>query len=156
MSLPTQYQEYYVYAHIDPDTQECVYIGHGKGPRAWHYGTYRGTTENKSYGARKESHSRWCEKRIEKGYLPNDWVIILDKNLSKADACSFEQELIREKNPVYNSPLGEKLLKMNMEDIEIAKEMREAGYSYNSISNELEIPTMTIWRTLNGKNKNQL
>lgn len=41
---------YYVYYHVDPDTKDIVYVGHGYKSRAWIHGT------SSKYGVRSTEH----------------------------------------------------------------------------------------------------
>ena len=89
------------------------------------------------------------------GYIPTDWVEVTDKGLTKSDACILEQELIRKHAPTFNAAMGKKLLKLSKRSVETAKRLRlEYKLSYSKIADKLNSSTMTIWRALNGKNKN--
>jgi hypothetical protein len=151
MTLPTQYQEYYVYAHKDPDTGEIVYIGHGRGSRAWHFNSYRRRTTDTS---RDKEHNDWASSLIQEGFLPCDFVVVLCRNLSKSDACKVEQQLIRKQQPRFNKSLGKSLLKFNEDDVAFMHTLRMYGMSFNKIAKEMGASTMTVWRTLTGANKN--
>ena len=132
---------------------EIVYVGHGTNERAW-----RCTTLNEqktaNYGHRSSDHTAWCQDLIRRGWLPSDWVQIVERNLDKSAACIEEQRLVRLYRPKFNQPLGEKLLKIKGEILSEAKRLREQGLSYLDIGREIGFSTMAIWRALNGKNKN--
>ena len=148
-----QYQKiHYVYQHVHPETRETVYVGHGCKSRAWIMGTSLKAVGK--YGHRKVDHQEWLEARTAEGYVATDWVVILAQGLSKKEACSLEQEYIRKITPVYNDLLGLKLLKLSADVVVIAHRLRDTGLSYKNIAEELQSSTMTVWRALNGKNKN--
>lgn len=72
---------FYVYAHLDPSSNEVRYIGKGKDRRAW------------SFSHRKGHHGNWINKLKKLGLKPI--VQILFKNLSEEDAFKKEKELIK-------------------------------------------------------------
>ena len=87
-------QKYYVYAHINPKTDEIFYIGKGEGQRAWS----------------KNRESYWQEyvKSIGGGYTVK---ILLDK-LTEVKALDYETEsLLEYKDTVINKdmPIGIKI-----------------------------------------------
>ncbi len=139
---------YYVYWHIDPNTDEVVYIGHGCKGRAWTHGS-------RKTALRSQEHLDWLEEKNNQNFLPTDFVFILLKNLTKNEACAEEQNLIRTYNPRFNKPLGKSLLKINSEDFELIQELRSNGLSYKKISEETGFSTMTVFRVLNNKNRNK-
>lgn len=148
-TLPTDYQAfiYYVYKHTDPRTGELLYIGHGCRGRAWIHGS-------KLTCLRSQSHLDHLESMIQDGFNPCDWVDLIHSGISKEDACKKEQELIRLLKPKYNKPQGLALLKMTLEQLDLCKELRKNGLSYQSIANETGLSAMTVYRGLNGQTKN--
>lgn len=140
----TKYQEYYVYTHQDPNSDEVVYVGHGKGSRAWHFGkTNRG-----------EDHHLWALLLFEQGFLPHEFTVIENRGLTKSDACIIEQQMIRELRPAFNKPMGLHCLKFTPELQEAARDLRVQGLSYAKIADELGLSTMTIYRGLTGGTHN--
>ena len=133
---------YYVYYHHDDG--EIVYIGHGYRDRAWCL----------QQNTRSREHISWADRQMETGKLPTDFVEIYMQGLTKSEACLREQEEIRRHKPLFNRPLGEKLLKVKGDVLVKAKELRASGLFYNQIAQELGISTMSIWRALNGRTKN--
>jgi hypothetical protein len=92
--------KYYVYQHIDPDTQQVVYIGKGCGGRAWDVTRCR--SQNKD-------HQDWMVSLCQKGFVPSDWVIICHKNLSEAESFLKETEWFHlNGQPKFNRTSGEK------------------------------------------------
>ena len=58
---------YYTYAHVDPENiNEVVYVGHGKGSRAWMF-NWGATSSNRS-----AEHNEWCRTQCAKGSHPTD------------------------------------------------------------------------------------
>jgi DNA-directed RNA polymerase specialized sigma24 family protein len=138
---------YYVYKHIDPRDSVCKYIGHGWGARAWIHGSRKTCL-------RSQEHLDWILKLMDEGFLPEDWVYIEYKGLTKSQACQEEQRLIRHYKPSFNKCLGVALLKFTPDLYQEATELREEGLSYKSIGDILGLSTMTVHRGLNGKIKN--
>jgi DNA-directed RNA polymerase specialized sigma24 family protein len=106
------------------------------------------------YGHRKVEHQEWLERMTEKGYTASDWVVIIAQGLTKTSAAKLEQSYIREERPLFNSPIGKKLLALSEADVKEAECLRVRGLSYKRIAEQLGCATMTVWRTLTGVNKN--
>jgi len=119
------------------------------------YDSYLGQQKNASYGARIVEHTKWCESLVLEGYLPSDWVTIISRNMTKKEACALEQAYIREFDPMFNQPLGQKLLKMTKDDLSKSRDMRSQGYSFQQIAQEIGVAVMTVHRALTGGNKNE-
>lgn len=140
-----------MYQHIDPETNEIVYIGTGKNSRAWATGTIRFANSNsKSYGHRDGPHAAWLSNLITRGYLPNDWVTIVHRQLSKEDAHKLEVEYICTIQPRFNhnhNPVvrAEKRKELKAQ-IQI---LRGTGLSYQGVANQLGTSTMRVWRCAN-------
>lgn len=150
--FPSQYVNY-VYFHVDPITNEIVYIGHGTNERAWRC-TSSPSCDDKNYGHRSKEHATWCQNLIIEGFTPNDWVFIESILMDKSSACLREQKLIRKHLPRFNKPSGAKIMLVTPGIVQYAKERREQGISYKDIANECGLATMTIHRALAGKTKN--
>ena len=144
--LPTDYI-YYVYSHTDPRTDELLYVGHGCRGRAWIHGS-------KKTCLRSQEHLDHLERMTQAGYLPTDWVGIFQSKLTKSDACSLEQELIRGLSPTYNKPQGKHLLKLTPETYKMCQDLRNTGLYYHQIADEVGVSTMTVYRALNKQTKN--
>lgn len=144
--LPTDYI-YYVYKHIDPRTDELIYIGHGCRGRAWTHGSDKSVL-------RSQEHLAHLESMTADGFHAGDWVHIMYSVLPKSDACKVEQEYIRDYHPTYNKPQGKANLKLTPEQFTLCQEMRNEGMFYHSIAEEIGVSTMTVYRALNGKTKN--
>ena len=151
--LPTDYQSdkeryiYYVYKHVDPRTDELIYVGHGCRGRAWIHGSKRNCL-------RSQDHLNHLESMTLDGFVPTDWVYIEYQGLDKSSACQIEQEIIRLERPTYNRSLGKHNLKVTPEIYELCKALRLKGCSYAVISEEVGLSPMTVYRALNNQTKN--
>lgn len=132
---------YYVYQHIDPETDEVIYIGRGSGSRAWMY----------VHPFRSEEHSEYLEDLVDRGYLPSDWVRIESRRLTKDESVLMEKKFLAEFRPRFNKIPGLKLLKITEEILKTAFELREKGWSYDKIAKEVGLNTMTLHRGMNQK-----
>ena len=142
------YQSYYIYQHVDPETNEIVYVGQGKKHRAWVMGTMRNhKINNLQYGHRNRDHNNWMEGLIDKGYLPCDWVKIYSKQQSKEDSSINEINLIKQLNPKYNINHTDNY--RNPPLIDIAKGWRYLGLSFSDIGKMMKVSTMKAWRLCN-------
>jgi len=139
MTLPI----YYVYAHIDPTTTETIYIGHGKYDRAW---TFRSTHRS------QEGHYQHLIDLGKNGFIPTDWVFVIDKNLTKDKAKQIEKIWIKEHNPIYNKLKGLGSIRNihNQELVKKAKELKAQNLYYHQIAKILNFKSaMTAWRYAN-------
>lgn len=140
----TPYQEFYVYTHTDPTTNEIVYVGHGKGSRAWSE-------------CRDSGHAAWMRTLFQLGYTMDEFVKVYAKHLSKKEACAIEASLIVKYKPVYN-----KLSNSNFSHIwskwdtttkTTIKTLHNNGYSYSQIAYLMggqKKNAMSMWRICNG------
>lgn len=144
--LPTDFI-YYVYKHVDPRTDELLYIGHGCRGRAWVHGSDKSVL-------RSQEHLAHLESMTQDGFVACEWVFVLNSGLTKSDACAIEQDLIRKMKPLYNKPQGKSALKITPEQYQLALEMREDGKFYHQIADEIGVSTMTVYRALNNQTKN--
>lgn len=76
--------EYYVYAHFNPITNECFYIGKGKGNRAW----------------LKSTRNDYWKNYIT--LVPNYEIRLIVTGLNEDEAFSIEEVLIKSRNPICN------------------------------------------------------
>lgn len=99
---------YYVYKHIDPRTQEVVYIGKGRGGRAWDVTRSR---------AEYKEHQEWMTSLMEKGHTPDEWVVIVTKGLSEKEAL-LEESNTRHAQGVcrFNRQSGQRNYQAKMTD----------------------------------------
>ena len=101
---------FYVYLHIDPINQNIVYVGKGKNGRAWDVTRCRN---------QHPEHQKWMIGLTKQGYIPEDWVKIIDKNLSEELAYSKEKEYLHSFGcPVYNRQSGEKQHQAKLRNID--------------------------------------
>jgi hypothetical protein len=80
----------YVYVHIDPTTGSVVYVGKGRGERAW------------SNGRRKGPHLRFLQNLSRMGFCPAHWAFILVTGLTDTEAHKTEHALIQKLAPMFN------------------------------------------------------
>lgn len=76
----------YVYVHFHPQRpEEVVYVGRGSGSRAWSIG-----------GRKTQDHRVWLRQWAALGYSPDQWVRIVYRKLTPAQAKDRESKLIAE------------------------------------------------------------
>lgn len=80
----------YVYAHFLPATGEVIYIGMGKGHRA--FDTHK----------RNEAHLRVLRNLEDAGYTPLDYAVIVTQGLTDKQARQIETRLIKTVRPALN------------------------------------------------------
>lgn len=131
---------YYVYVHVDPETGVVMYVGMGSLERAW---TIRPRTYN-------NSHLLWLYEQMNKGYLPNDWVAIEFKGLTRAEALANEQLLIKQLGPKFNCTNSWSAKKYSEEEIKIWIKLRAESKTFKAISDERKVSPMVVMRALNG------
>jgi hypothetical protein len=89
---------YYVYFHRNPYTEEIVYIGKGCHGRAWDVTRCRN---------QHKEHQDWMKHLCLSGYLPSDWVEIVEKELTEEEANKAEKRYIHNIGPKFNRQGGE-------------------------------------------------
>jgi hypothetical protein len=138
--------QHYIYKHIEGN--EIVYIGVGKGARAFY---------SAQMGHRSPEHSFWLEENYNRGVIPVEFI---ETGLSKEEAYKREKLLISKYKPRFNKHHNPKhnFTKRDPEVVLFAKQLRECGYSYTQISYLLggeslvareNKKTMSIWRMIN-------
>ena len=138
---------YYVYSHVDPRNNETIYVGHGCRGRAWIHGS-------KKTCLRSQDHLDRLNELTSLGFIATDWVKILEKGMSKSEACRFEQEVIRDTDPTFNVQMGISILKVTRDVFDEIKSLRDEGMSYKSIGDKVGLSAMTVFRALNNQTKN--
>jgi len=145
-------KEYYVYRHIDPWNGETLYVGMGKGSRA--YATKTTKSNKNEYGHRSPEHSVVLDEFLRQGWLPHEWIEFLSRGLDKSDALNLEKKFIQELKPKYNRKFGRKLCHLNKDQVEYVLKQKEKGISQKDIAEELKVSQMVISRICTGSNKN--
>lgn len=145
--------DYYVYQHIDPDTHLVIYIGHGRGKRAYETETTF-VKRRGAYGHRSMEHSEFLQSLLKRGYLPHEWCDFPFRSLSKEEAARKESGLILLTKPKFNQAYGLKQCKFNKTDLQAIFGLREMGVSYENIAKEFNVSAMTVYRAVSGKSKN--
>jgi len=147
--LTSPFNTYYVYIHVDPETKEVLYVGMGKGSRA--YATKTTKTKQAAYGHRSPEHSEHLDRLLDKGYLPHEWIIFINRGLIKEEALHIEKQLISSLKPLYNKSHGILNLLFDQTGVDRIKNLREQGLSYQKIAIEVGCSTMVAYRILNNK-----
>ena len=130
---------YYVYVY--KEGTDTVYVGMGQKGRAWHCGGMKGDTEERQ---------AWKEEQIAKGKLPCDWVTVVERGLSKAEAKELEEFMIAEIKPKLNRHHNPNYdHRRTPLDLNKIKQLRKAGVSYAQIALKLGVSTMTVYRQFN-------
>lgn len=100
--------KYYVYQHVHPVTGELVYIGKGTGGRAWDVTRCRGT---------HRQHQEWMEAMMEEGYVPSDWVQIVNQALPEKEAFALEKECLHDSGgTIFNRQSGQRNYQAKLTD----------------------------------------
>lgn len=137
--------KFYVYQHIDPRTNEVVYVGKGCGGRAWDI--------TRSRGEHKE-HQNWMIDLTNLGYVPSDWVFIYQKNLCEQDAFSIEKNLLHSLGVLpFNRQTGERQHQAkltNKQALEVFQ-LRNDGLTHKEISSKFGVSRSAISMLLSGK-----
>lgn len=149
MTQTTPFKDYYVYIHFDPDTEEILYVGMGKGSRA--YATKTVKVSRTYYGHRSPEHSEHLDQLLAKGYLPHEWINFDQRGLDKEVAKRLEKQHIENLKPKYNRKAGIKSLKFNKDQIYELQKLRETGLSYKRVAEAMDCSTMAAHRILNNK-----
>lgn len=143
--MVTDYHSHYVYAHREVDGQ-IVYLGHGKGGRAWIYGSRKTVL-------RSPEHLTWIHEQDSVGRLPCDYVEILGRGLSKPDAAQRERQLIEKFQPRFNKQQGVANLKITPDILGYVSDLRKEGATYEDIGKSVGLSDMTVFRALNNQTK---
>lgn len=143
---------YYVYLHVDPITYETLYVGMGKGTRA--YATKTTAAGKNEYGHRSPEHSDYLDTLMEQGYLPHEWVKFIDRSLDKETARLLEKECIEKYKPTYNRKFGRKLCHLSREQVEYVLTQKSEGRMQKHIAEELGVSQMVVSRVCTGSSKN--
>lgn len=143
---------YYVYSHFDPRTNEILYVGMGKGSRA--YATKTVKTKQANYGHRSPEHSTHLDILLDEGYIPHEWIKFHYRDCIKEDALELEKLEQKELKPKYNRKFGAKILKFDLKDIKKIWGLRNQGLSYKNIAKEMGCSIMVAHRILNNKSPN--
>lgn len=121
-------ETFYVYSHIDPRTSLRMYVGIGQYDRAW----------NTRRNQRKEQHVKWLEELYLEGYTLQDIVNIQHNGLTKKEALSIEDNIIKTERPQLNELGNPNHLnrgrKYTKDMVSFVKELHSMGYGYVRIA----------------------
>lgn len=122
--------DYYVYLHRDPETNQIVYVGKGQGGRAW-------DSERRSNN--NPGHKNCLFSWRKKGFLPCDWVEILHRNLTNGEAFAAEKKYIQTNFPLFNDTNhGEHHYKTSLtnEIVRQIYQLRKDGMAHKAIADK--------------------
>ena len=128
----------YVYVHVDPDTEDVVYIGVGKNSRAY-----------ASHNVRSPEHLAWMNSLHNEGVNFVEFIAI---GLSSGEALNMEREMIQDLCPRFNKGLNPEYKKQREKEkygeevINSIKFFRSKGYSYKQVGELVNLGTMTVGR----------
>lgn len=137
---------FYVYQHVDPQTRDIVYVGKGKHGRAWDVTRCRN---------QHKEHQDWMKELCKFGYVPCDWVVIIEQGLSEEEAFLLEKEWLHSNGcPIYNRQSGEKqhqakLTNTQAREIYTACELGEK--THKALAEEYGVSRSTISMIASGK-----
>lgn len=135
-------EKYYIYYHVEPLTEEIVYIGIGTYDRAWQVNN------------RSKEHKEWLRQKYNESWLLDVLVWIVDMDLPKEQALIEELKYIDDHRPRFNKNYKlNAVCKLSKEDFELATQLRKEGMYYKDIAAELKVSPMTIHRALSGGTK---
>ena len=130
-------RRYCLYFHHSVNADEVVYCGIGTLDRPWQVRN------------RQPEHTQWLIKQYDQYGSLEPVVTVEVTNLSKEEALESELEYIDRVRPIFNRNYSNPLVKLTEEGFFEAKRLRDLGYSYSKISQELKISTMAAYRALN-------
>jgi hypothetical protein len=94
--------DYYVYTHVDPATNQVVYVGSGSDGRAWEYKSFE--RPNGGGGQRRNTHhAAYLRSLVSDRLTPDHWVRIVCSGLDLEAARRIEKVLIAELKPMFNN-----------------------------------------------------
>lgn len=139
---------FYVYTHHDPRGKfdEVVYVGKGKHGRAWDVTRCR---------SQHKEHQDWMIKLCEQGYVPNEWVTIVEQGLTEDEAFAMETNILHTGGcPIFNRQSGEKqhqakLTNAQARCIYVLCELGEK--THKEIAEEYKVSRSTISMIASGK-----
>ena len=141
---PDLSNQFYVYKHVDPETQEIIYVGMGYGPRAYT------TNASGGRGDRSKEHSLRLHQLMNEGYLPHEWVEFIVRNTDLFSARKIERKYIEKYQPKFNLKHGPKRLITDRKDIDRILSFRDKKLSYLKIGKMYGVSWSTIqkleWR----------
>lgn len=141
--------DYYVYEHFDPDTFDTLYVGMGRGSRA--YATKTTKAKQAAYGHRSPEHSKHLDELMLCEYLPHEWIKFHYRNLEKKEALVLEKQLIKSLKPMYNRSTGATQLKFNKDQVIEMKSLRDDGLYYSQIAEKMGCSPMVAHRIVNDR-----
>ncbi len=136
---------YYVYIHVDPATKEVLYVGKGTRHRAWVYQESK-WTKNEKY--RSQPHLRRLCKLVRDGFLPGDWVKIVERSLTNRQALDREKEYIKKLSPTYNAKFGTGYTKLTLAKLKRGISLYKKGIQTAEIARRLGVTHTIIYNSI--------
>lgn len=101
---------FYTYLHIDPRTNEVVYVGKGCLGRAWDVDRNRSSHPD---------HQEWLYELYDLGFLPPDWTQIIASGCSEDAALFFEKDYLHTHGTLrFNRQSGERNNRAKLTDVQ--------------------------------------
>jgi hypothetical protein len=129
---------FYVYVHLDMETQEIVYIGKGKHGRAWDV--------TRSRNGHKE-HQEWMMDLCRQGFVPNDWVSVVQSYMTEKEAFELEKTMLHNTGVTrFNRQSGERNHQSKLTDkqaIEIFLRCKQ-GEGHQKLADEFEVSRSAV------------
>lgn len=141
---------YYVYKHVDPITEEIVYIGYGSRDRAWKFPPL---SPNFPSANRQPNHIAWMEEKTKEGFIPADWVKIVEKFEYRDLARELESSLIKKIQPKYNLRNCNRSPRRIQEEVIEMKKLYKEGLTLQQIGSKYNISRQTVKRYIDGVSK---
>ena len=132
---------YYVYSYRDEDNK-TVYVGKGRGDRAWKTNRVGGEAEHCA------ERLEWKEEQLSKGRLPCDWVVIEQRGLTSEEALEAEKALTNALQPLLNKTNVIHTPFWTAERVDAVVNEARKGISGSEIARRLEITHSTVCRKL--------
>lgn len=136
---------FYVYLHVDPRTEEVVYVGKGKHGRAWDVTRCRG---------QHKEHQDWMLELTSLGFIPADWVKILYKNHTEQYAYTLEKEYLHINGVLrFNRQSGERQHQSKMTDEQALEAYRlvKSGRKHKDVAEKFGVSRSAISMLASGK-----
>ena len=136
---------FYVYIHVDPRTEEVVYVGKGKHGRAWDVTRCRG---------QHREHQLWMLELTSLGFLPTDWAKIIAKNLEESAAYTKEKEYLHNNGTLrFNRQSGERQhqAKMTNEQALEAYQLVKTGWKHKDVADKFGVSRAAISMLASGR-----